>query len=234
MSGDEFSQTIEGYFVIDPLASGEIEIRLTNTILNESRSYILQVESWANDQYWVCHSLDPTYQYRLQGYNSTNPNVVYHWDFPAGIIANNVNIQNPNFSYGSYSGPMPPVAKLHVTNDYCAASYYVNVPLDPAWWGCYARPANSNGGTRTLTSTAGEIASKLVISPNPATNILQLKTSRKITGVQVYSIDGKRTSISTLTGGYTQVNVSRLNPGSYIVVVEYADRTKETRLFIKH
>lgn len=71
--------------------------------------------------------------------------------------------------------------------------------------------------------------SKISVYPNPATNVLNIKSDSKIAEVSIYDAAGKIVK----TTAETSINVENLAKGSYIVSIKYADGSKESTKVIK-
>ena len=96
---------------------------------------------------------------------------------------------------------------------------------------------NSNGKVveKTLDVTVSTLAThqvekvELSIYPNPATDILNVKTQDKITGISVFDFSGKLIDTKINNG---QINVSALPKGNYIVKI-ITDKAVYQEKFIK-
>ncbi len=78
-----------------------------------------------------------------------------------------------------------------------------------------------------VSDVAGK--SKLSVYPNPATDVINVKSESKIAQVSIYDISGKAVKTTT----ETTVNVENLAKGSYVVSIKYADGTTESKKVIK-
>lgn len=70
-----------------------------------------------------------------------------------------------------------------------------------------------------------------VLFPNPAKDIIRIKTNRKITQVEIFNATGKLVSISN--GTSQTIQVSDLNKGMYIMKITDSKGQMETRSFQK-
>ena len=70
--------------------------------------------------------------------------------------------------------------------------------------------------------------SNVFISPNPATNVLTIRTDEQIEKVDIYSINGALIN----TGNQKVIDVSNLNQGMYLLTIQTSTGITQTR-FIK-
>jgi len=66
--------------------------------------------------------------------------------------------------------------------------------------------------------------------PNPAQNILTVKSNFRITGVQVYSLLGEL--VIDVRGNFSRIDLRELNSGIYMVKI-YSDQYSVTKKLIK-
>jgi poly(3-hydroxybutyrate) depolymerase len=99
---------------------------------------------------------------------------------------------------------------------------------------------NALMSTQHKQVTETVVAEKLVVYPNPATNLLQVQTSSAATGkstIRIFDISGRQWQQVSFekTGALhqRQVNVSALAPGVYYVEVTVGDNRKMITQFIK-
>lgn len=71
--------------------------------------------------------------------------------------------------------------------------------------------------------------SALTVYPNPATEVVNVRSDKKIDSVSIYDAAGKVVK----TTAETTINVQNLAKGSYIVNINYADGSKESTKVIK-
>ncbi|MBL3549005.1 T9SS-dependent choice-of-anchor J family protein [Chryseobacterium sp. KMC2] len=84
--------------------------------------------------------------------------------------------------------------------------------------------------TGTLaTSETSKASSSVYVFPNPASDVLTIKSKEKVNKVEVYDISGRKV-VADLDGN--KVNVGNLNAGSYIINIETKEG-KTTEKFIK-
>ena len=70
--------------------------------------------------------------------------------------------------------------------------------------------------------------------PNPATDVLNIKTTADATSVSIISMDGKVVSTQEMNGTSATVNVSELKAGVYFYEVEALDGTVVRHKFLKN
>lgn len=106
------------------------------------------------------------------------------------------------------------------------------------WAGQFSDAAS--GGTKGILKFQGDLnlavsdasanKSKLSIYPNPTTDVINLKSSKEIKGVSIIDLSGK---IVKQSSGASQVNVSGLAKGNYILQAINKDGSVENTKFIK-
>ena len=84
-----------------------------------------------------------------------------------------------------------------------------------------------NSGILGVSDISG--ASQAKIYPNPATDVINIASDKKIANVSVFDASGKVVKTTT----ETTINISNLVKGSYVVSIRYADGTAESRKVIK-
>ena len=105
---------------------------------------------------------------------------------------------------------------------------------------CGIHGAGSMSGTITVDAVLGieDFKNNLsfTISPNPTTTILNIQLSKSLTNgnIKVFDILGKQILTEELSpNNLTQINVSNLSKGMYLVKVSSEGNNTETRRFIK-
>ncbi|SDF79404.1 Por secretion system C-terminal sorting domain-containing protein [Epilithonimonas hungarica] len=71
--------------------------------------------------------------------------------------------------------------------------------------------------------------SSVSVYPNPATDVVNIKSDKKVESVSIYDAAGKIVK----TTAETSINVENFAKGSYIVSIKYADGSKESTKVIK-
>ena len=84
-------------------------------------------------------------------------------------------------------------------------------------------------GSTVLGSQNFASLSDFTMYPNPATSILNINSRDEISSVEIYSIEGKR----VLTSQLTQVDVSQLTSGIYLVKIITNDNKVGTKKLVK-
>ena len=84
-----------------------------------------------------------------------------------------------------------------------------------------------NSGILGASDVSGALQAK--IYPNPATDVINIASDKKIANVSVFDASGKVVKTTTETA----VNIQNLAKGSYVVSIKYADGTVESRKVIK-
>ncbi len=97
--------------------------------------------------------------------------------------------------------------------------------------------ANTSGFDNIKTSAVATLMavsdvakkSSLTVYPNPATEIINVKSDKKVELVSIYDAAGKVVK----TAAETTINVQNLEKGAYIVNINYTDGSKESTKVIK-
>ncbi|MCD9856595.1 T9SS type A sorting domain-containing protein [Epilithonimonas sp. JDS] len=98
----------------------------------------------------------------------------------------------------------------------------------------------TTAGFDNITTTAtnvdpflavSDVAKKSIVSvfPNPATDVINVKSDSKIAQVSIYDASGKAVKTTT----ETTINVENLAKGTYVVSIKYADGSTESKKVIK-
>ncbi|OCA69208.1 hypothetical protein BBH99_14860 [Chryseobacterium contaminans] len=113
------------------------------------------------------------------------------------------------------SNPLPMDQLRFVHNNGIATAYFDNIKIN---------------NELALTVKEAKLDTKtLALYPNPATDILTIKSKEKVNKVEVYDINGRKVNVDL---DEDKVNVKNLNPGSYIINIETKEG-KITEKFIK-
>lgn len=83
--------------------------------------------------------------------------------------------------------------------------------------------------TEQILSTEDTELSDIKVYPNPVKDVLQIRSGRPFESVELFSMDGKR----LLSGKSSQLNVSKLPVGNYVVFVKLSDGKIVTRKVVK-
>jgi Secretion system C-terminal sorting domain len=242
------SNNLSGYFVLDPMCYSQVEITLTNSITNSSRSLFFRtipIYGVSN----VCHSSSfPGYKIMLSSV-PPHSDYTYQWTFPSGFNVINPNELNVIYNNGSYTGPYPASAVLNSSNIHACGVQTQIIPLilNPPIT-CNARMAGSartsvNHVTavtisKKITSVhhGGETATKgkLSVFPSPAISSITLNGEKEIREIVIHSASGKfirkEVAVNSL---FRKVDISSLNAGLYFVTLYYKDGTTTFAKFIK-
>ena len=84
--------------------------------------------------------------------------------------------------------------------------------------------------TTNLGEVAPEVAAGIKLYPNPSGNVLNIETASHITGIEIYSQDGKL--ISQVPATY-QVDIQSLTAGQYVLRIAFQDGTVASKMFVK-
>ena len=101
------------------------------------------------------------------------------------------------------------------------------------------KDASGNESTATATVTvskglsvddANNAGRKMLLYPNPTSDIINIKTDKEIKSIQILDLSGRL--IKTLKGS-KQISVKNLTKNTYLIVIETEDGSKVTQKFIK-
>lgn len=106
-----------------------------------------------------------------------------------------------------------------VANDYIPGQYYLD---DIYVWDI----TNGSAGVEENTITSS-------IYPNPASDILTIESNQEIKNITIISLDGKVVLTESANGMTTQVTVSNLIQGSYVVEMTTVNGTIVKNTFVK-
>ncbi|MBN8622836.1 MAG: T9SS type A sorting domain-containing protein [Flavobacteriales bacterium] len=71
------------------------------------------------------------------------------------------------------------------------------------------------------------------VYPNPVVDVLNVESASKVISLSVYDLSGKAVSSHTLNAVKSQVNLSKLAPGVYIVNIETENGTQSVKIVKK-
>ncbi|MGA9211695.1 T9SS type A sorting domain-containing protein [Kaistella sp.] len=86
-----------------------------------------------------------------------------------------------------------------------------------------------NGDPFLAVTDISNVKTKVSVYPNPATDVINVKSDNKISLISLFDISGKLVK----TTAESTMNVQDLAKGSYVVSVKYADGTTETKKVVK-
>ena len=151
--------------------------------------------------------------------DNATPNTWYHikitYDPVSGEIKTQLNNTGEIFEYTGLPGLEPTEFDVLLIGETTVAVDNIIVA---------ATDANS-----LAVSDLNTVKSKVSVYPNPATDMITVKSDCKIAQVSIIDISGKVVK----TSSESSVNVENLAKGAYLVSVEYADGSTETKKVIK-
>lgn len=81
-------------------------------------------------------------------------------------------------------------------------------------------------------SVSDEIFAVTQIYPNPSNGNFHLKSNKIIQSLTVFSMEGSKVFGKNLYKSEADVSIEELNQGTYILLIQYSDHTKETKKII--
>ncbi|MBC7650812.1 MAG: DUF4331 family protein [Deinococcales bacterium] len=73
----------------------------------------------------------------------------------------------------------------------------------------------------------------ITVTPNPATNFININSSQSNLNIGLYDANGKKVAAKLLTNGTAQIDISNLSKGTYIVIAESDGITIATKKIVK-
>jgi hypothetical protein len=227
------TQNLDLQIVLDPLGYGEVEIRLTNTILNISKSIIIRIiptSSISN----VCYSNNyPGYK-KLVGFTQ-NPYTNYSWTFPSGMtVLPNPNVLEVSYDESQYSGTFPINATLVATSLHGCPTNTQPLTIYQAPIYCNAKTIEENNLLLKQEMVTNENKSKhLTISPNPANGFIKINSFKIVKNATILNAQGVVLKQLTQAQLFQAINISDLKPGTYFIKVFYSSKEYEVKTIIK-
>jgi hypothetical protein len=128
--------------------------------------------------------------------------------------------------------------RMRIKKNFSSTTFYPN-PCFSA--GTLATGANTgfgqaedytvNVGAKLAVSSATK--SLVTVYPNPVVDVLNIESPSKVQSVSVYDLSGKAVSNQILNATKSQVNLSKLAPGVYIVNIVIDNETKTVKVMKK-
>lgn len=227
------TQNLDLQIVFDPSGYGEVEIKLTNTILNISKSMIIRIipTSYVFD---VCYSNDyPGYKKFIGG--TQNPYTNYMWTFPTGMtLLPNPNVLLVSYNESQYTGTYPINATLVATSLFGCPTNTQPLTLYSAPIYCNAKTLNENNLLYKQEEIRSEETFKnLTISPNPANGNIRISSTKNIKSATILNAQGVALKQLTQSQALQAINISDLKPGTYFIKVFYSVNEYEVKTIIK-
>lgn len=222
-------------FLLDPLAYGLVEIRLTNSILNQVTSVFFRIVP--KSTVWdICYSIsNPGYKKMISSGGEV-PGHSYTWTFPAGINVINTNVLSAEFNDASYTGPIPATAVLQITNTLGCPSYSQNVVYYPNV-APYCNARNWSWGVANKMSNDSLLRVKkesIIIFPNPTGSIINISSDGSFNKAIILNSEGKLMKEFSIYTRMQLVDISSFANGVYLVVLKKKDGSSEALRIVKH
>ncbi len=243
-----YSNTNNGHLEVVVPISGEvfiIEIKLTNTLLNQTRVMQIKVVPGGvgdlQSSFWCVQTspLHPNIPHKVI-FGGNLPGYTYLWTFP--LPPNDMTILTPappapltdaqiefNDDQYDYSLNSDPIATLAVSNIHGCPSYTEVVHI-----------AGSNCSQRSkMVSNIFENAekekksTKIDIFPNPVLSELNVKSKEKINTIELFTIEGKKLKSISVNKLNSIISISEFKKGTYIIKLKFNDNTSYSKLILK-
>ena len=243
-----YSNTSNGHLSVVIPASGEvfiIEIKLTNTFLNQSKLLQIKVVPGGpadlQGNFWCVSTspLHPNIPHKvIFGVNA--PGYSYLWTFPLQPNAMTILTPTPpapltnaqvefNDDQYNYSLNPDPIATLQVSNIHGCPSYTNVVHI-----------AGSNCSQRSPIAIAisennqkEKENSKINIFPNPVIAELIVNSKEIINTIELFTIEGKKIKSISVNKSNSIISISEFKKGTYIIKLKFNDHTSYSKLILK-
>jgi hypothetical protein len=203
-----------------------IEIRLTNTVLNQSKSmYVKNIApSFFHPISFKCVQSTPLNNFpHYQIVQENLPGFSYLWSFSAGITPlSPINNAQVEFIHNGFLAN--PTASVLVTNSYGCLPYTrtFNVHQNNC---STSKNSSSMIGSHSINSLSDfKNSNTLEIFPNPVSTMLFLESEKSIEEIILYSIDGL---IIKKFKSVKIIPMDNLPSGIYILGVRLSDKSKK-------
>jgi len=150
---------------------------------------------------------------------------ILRWNFPA-ILLPDSNVNEP-LSHGFVSfriRPKQPVLPGTVIENVANIYFDYNEPV-------ITEPSVLVAEFSTAVVEQG--GSGISLSPVPASDLLHITSLQDIASVLITTVDGRVVFAQGVTSAAPSINVSRLNPGAYLLIATFNDGTSARQCFIK-
>ncbi|HAV02143.1 MAG TPA: hypothetical protein DCW95_02920, partial [Chryseobacterium sp.] len=104
--------------------------------------------------------------------------------------------------------------------------------LNPCMGASYGQAEDYTVNVGTLGTSEAK-RQNLSVYPNPVVDVLNIDSDSKVSGVTVYDLTGKVVSNHTMAAQKNQINLSKLSPGVYVVIVQTEAGSKTVKILKK-
>jgi hypothetical protein len=205
------------------------EIRLKNSVLNEQQSVFLKLKPQASLSMGACHVDNGSWiSTQLSSYY-TNSSTQYLWEqLPPGLVYTLApNHMDLSYDPSSISGSHVVIVKTSGSDYGCERMRYITISPNLYECGMAGRAVPAQAALAVPESK------KLSVYPNPARSFITLNSSKPVKEAVLYSADGNRVKQFSIIQSNQALNVSDCRAGCYMLMVQYKDGTKETRVIVK-
>ena len=215
------------------------EIRLTNTILHETKSLFFILKPQAILYTGNCATVSSPSGWLSTAVNSyyTTPSTQYVWDLsnaPGSFQYSQSSPTDPNIVFDPNSLSAAFATSVRTVGSQYGCERMRSATISPLPYQCYGSQARAGVVDSRKDNTGNEkLANALLLYPNPATSMVNVVTKKNIEQIGILSIDGRKIRSVTTTGTRTILPVTQLQKGTYLLVIKYKDGTWENKLIIK-
>jgi hypothetical protein len=151
------------------------------------------------------------------------------WQFGSASVYDNPYPTNYYASEGIYD-----VCLTTVSMNGCSTDTCLTFEIDSLGWSPegFMISYTLNVVPEYISNNVSEYSNDVVVWPNPASDVINIPTHGNGT-IEIYSLDGKMVYNSKYYGNLTQVDVSQMIKGSYVVAIKDNEGTVSVTKFIK-
>lgn len=215
------------------------EIRLTNTILNETKSLFITLKPQAILYTSNCATVSSPTGWLTTAVSSyyTTPSTQFVWDMsnaPGSFQYTQSSPTDPNIVFDPNSLSTSFTTSVRTVGSQYGCERMRLATISPLQYECYGLQGRV-GATGSQQANAGneKQVNALQLYPNPATSMVNVVAKKNVEQIDIVSIDGRKIKSTRATGTRTTLQLTALQKGTYLLVIKYKDGTWENKLIIK-
>lgn len=122
--------------------------------------------------------------------------------------------------------------KYTLDNRFTNVEMYINSLVDPIMV-AGLQNGEANYYNTALSVNSNKIAEKTLVMPNPFSDILNLEANKEIKDLSIYSISGKQIFTKTINSYSSNLDLSSIFKGVYLIEILYADGERDIQKVVK-
>ena len=174
----------------------------------------------------VSFDTDYGYSYHVVIWVDANDNYTFE---PSEIVYTGVSLDDPTTTLNA-SFVMPSATPLGNHRMRIVATYDQQIPSNPCYGASYGETVDFIVNVVATASSNSFDNANFVAYPNPVKDVLNLSYTSEISTVRVLNLLGQEVVSKAVNGTSTQVDMSQLNAGTYIVNVTVGDAVKSIKV----